>query len=157
MHDSRDYLFDRFEGGALPAGEAAHDMSIRITVDDALLVRDVVAGMAARPFEECVQATAPLKRLIGSTLGKGWRRAIDEAMGGTAGCTHLRELLFNMATAAIQAVPSYQEHLQYPGERNPGQAQSMPHFVDRCMSWRRTGPVVERHYPQFFIQPSDSD
>src|SRR5690606_22654145 len=49
----------------------------------------------------------PMRKLIGLTMGPGWRKAIEGAIGGTGGCTHLRELVFNAATAAFQMIPHY--------------------------------------------------
>ena len=89
------------ERGVLPAGEPVHLLRVRLTVDDALTIRDVQTGSVNVPFPECHQAAAdPMRKLVGLTMGPGWRKAIDGAIGGVAGCTHLRELVFNAATAA---------------------------------------------------------
>jgi hypothetical protein len=46
-----------------------------------------------------------MQRMVGATMGPGWRQAIERALGSVRGCTHLRELLFNIATAAYQTIP----------------------------------------------------
>ena len=53
-----------------------------------------------------------MQQMIGVTMGPGWRQAIERALGGVRGCTHLRELLFNMATAAYQTIPAYRHRLR---------------------------------------------
>jgi hypothetical protein len=53
-------------------------------------------------------------------MGPGWRQAIDRTIGGVQGCTHLRELLFNMATAAFQTIPHAQRH-------EAGESRATPH------------------------------
>src|SRR6188768_266427 len=96
------------ERGTLPAGEPVHLLRVRLTVDDDLTIRAVQTGAINTPFDECqVPADAPMQKLVGLTMGPGWRKAIDGAIGGVGGCTHLRELVFNAATAAFQMIPHY--------------------------------------------------
>lgn len=152
--DTKDYVLERFDRIPLPVGMPMHDMFIRVTVDDSLKVVDIQTGMAATPFDECINTAEPVRRLIGATLGRGWRKAIESAMGGVQGCTHLRELLFNLATAAFQSIPSYMDHQRRQrGDALP-ELTAVPAYVGQCLSWRRDGPVVQRIHPQFFLGPS---
>jgi len=41
---------------------------------------------------------------VGCSMARGWRQAIQKHLGGVESCTHLRELLFNLATATGKAV-----------------------------------------------------
>ena len=154
--DTKDYVFERYGRGPLQSGLPVHDMFITVTVDDALKIVDINTSMSATPFGECSSAADPMRRLIGATLGRGWRKAIEAAMGGEGGCTHLRELLFNMATAAIQTVPSYLDNQRRQQGVSPASLAAEPRYIGQCMSWRRDGPVVQRIYPQFFIAPMPS-
>lgn len=148
LRDTKSYA-QRMRERTLPAGEPVHDMLVRVTIDDAMTVVDIHAAMLSAPFDECPQAEPPVRRLVGATLGRGWRRALDEAIGGTRGCTHLRELLFGTATAAFQTLGSYHHHLrQQRGEPEPVQA-TPPFYMGGCMSWDFDGPVVARVAPQF--------
>jgi hypothetical protein len=65
------------------------------------------------------------------------------------GCTHLRELLFNMATAAYQTLPAGQAHLRRMAGVPHATPQEPPYHVGRCIAWDVDGAVVQRHYPQF--------
>jgi Protein of unknown function (DUF2889) len=137
-------------------GEAAHRMVIRLTVDDTMIVRAAVAAMPATPFAECQGAASPMQGLIGATVGPGWRKAIDAAMGGTLGCTHLRELLAAMATVAYQTIPHYREHeRRLGGARSPWGDQPRPH-MGKCLAWDFNGPVIARVAPQFvgWVKPT---
>ena len=58
----------------------------------------------SHPHGICRQAIDGMQRMVGCTMARGWRKAIDQHLGKVEGCTHLRELLFNMATAAFQAL-----------------------------------------------------
>jgi hypothetical protein len=149
LTDTKSYAHKTPDRGTIEAGVPVHDMAIRLTVDDAMKINDVQVRMSAAPFPECQQAKPPMSRLIGHTLGRGWRKAIEEALGGIQGCAHLRELLFNMGTAAYQTIPHYQHHLRrLAGLPEPVLKRPPPH-LGQCLAWDFEGPVVKRHYPQF--------
>lgn len=147
--DAKTYANKTPDRGVLQAGEPVHGMAIRLTVDDTMKISNVAVRMMAAPFPECQQAQPPMARLIGCTLGRGWRKAIEHALGGTQGCTHLRELLFNMATVAYQTIPHYRHHLRrLAGLPDPVLKRPPPH-IGKCLAWDFDGPVVKRHRPQF--------
>ena len=75
-------------------------------------------------------------------------------MGGTAGCTHLRELIFNAATAAFQMIPHYLDSAG--GTRRPSHppGSTPPFYMGQCMSWAFDGPVVARVAAQFAVVAS---
>jgi hypothetical protein len=142
------------ERGLLPAGEPVHLLRVRLTVDDGFTIRGVQTGALHTPFQECqVPADAPMQKLVGLTMGPGWRKAIEGAIGGVGGCTHLRELVFNAATAAFQMIPHYRE-TQGGSDRPPGAGSDKPPFyMGQCMTWAFEGPVVQRLAPQFYRGP----
>ena len=147
--DAKTYTHETADRGVLEAGAPVHGMRIRVTVDDAMKITDIAVRMPAAPFPECQHAKPPMTRLIGATLGRGWRKAIEEALGGTQGCAHLRELLFNMATAAYQTIPHYRGHLRrLAGLPEPVLKRPPPH-LGQCLAWDFDGPVVKRNRPQF--------
>ena len=149
LKDAKTYTHVTPDRGILQAGEPVHGMAIRVTVDDAMKISDIAVRMPAAPFPECQQAKPPMSRLIGHTLGRGWRKAIEHALGGTQGCAHLRELLFNMATAAYQTIPHYRNHLRrLSGAPEPVLKRPPPH-LGQCLAWDFDGPVVKRHRPEF--------
>jgi hypothetical protein len=135
--------------GLQPPG-AVHHMKVRICVDETLTVIEAHADMPETPFAECLPATSPVQRLVGQKLARGWRKAIDHAMGGTLGCTHLRELLQGLGTAAYQTVAP---------TRNIGADPTQPpRHLGQCISWDFSGPVMKRHLPEFYRRArTDSD
>ena len=155
LRDSKSYPIQMHERGDLAPGDAIHHMRIRVTVDDSLKIVAIQTALASAPFAECQAAADPMAKLIGVTLGAGWRKAIDGAIGGVAGCTHLRELLFNVATAAFQTIPVYlaQQRAASGQQREPNTP--APYFLDKCMSWDASGPVVQRVLPMFY-RPRES-
>ena len=117
-------------GRYLPAGEHLHDMTIRLTLDDAFTVRAAIAASDATPHTICPAAAASMARLAGLTIGGGWNRAVRERLGGAQGCTHLTELLAQMATVAFQAV--FAEHKMRPPKLD---ATGRPVKIDSCYAY----------------------
>lgn len=122
-------------------GEAFHDMWIRVTLDREFVIHGIEAVMDGQPHAECTTALPPMDSLIGERIGKGWRKTIDNHLGGIKGCTHLRELLTNLATAAFQSIPGA---FFDPTGNKP------PLYLGTCKSWDFNGPVVMRVYPKFY-------
>ena len=149
MTDTKAYPMVSAEKGAMPAGTPIHDMFIRVTVDDTMTIREIAAVMQSRPFQECLQAQDPMQKMVGVTMGPGWRQAIENAVGSTKGCTHLRELLFNMATAAYQTIPVFQAHRDNLMNMPPSANGQPPRHLNKCLAWDFNGPVVQRHYPMY--------
>ena len=97
--------------------------------------------MDSHPHPECPEVIPPMDALIGARLGKGWRKVVDVHLGGIKGCTHLRELLANIGTAAYQSIPGA---LFDADENKP------PLYLGQCKSWDFDGPVVMRQSPKVY-------
>ena len=150
LTDAKTYPQDLYERGRLEPQQPIHDLWIRLTVDDQFMVRAVESTMDGTPTEECQGAKPPMQGLVGVNLGPGLRRAVDRVLGGTLGCTHLRELVVNMATVAYQLIPHGQRYRQGITALPTGPEVTTPPFhVGRCIAWDVDGPVVARVYPQF--------
>lgn len=145
MCDTKAYLLDTPERGTLPPGTPVHDMAIRVTLDDAMTIVAIATSMPSTPFEQCPQAEHPMQQMVGVTIGPGWRVSVDRVLGGIKGCTHMRELLVNMATAAYQTMSSYGA----PKRKTAVTADQPPPHLGKCLSWDFNGPVVLRRYPEF--------
>lgn len=149
LKDVRGYDTTVPEKGVLPAGEPVHHMTITATVDAHMEVRALESRMLSTPFGYCTQVENSLQAMVGARMATGWRRAISERVQAGESCTHLRELLLNMATAALQTIPTWlaQQRMQAGQDRTPdGQR---PHYLGQCHSWRLDSPVVKLHLPRF--------
>jgi hypothetical protein len=149
LTDAKDHDMELDGRPKHPAGVPVHSLAVRLTVDDSMVVRDVATSMDTTPFADCQRASEPMRRIIGAELGPGWRGVIDRAMGGTAGCTHLREILFNMGTSAYQTIPSGKAYLRKQAGIPDAPANEPPRHVGGCLAWDVDGPVVARYFPQF--------
>lgn len=147
--DTKSFDLLSSNGDIVPAGTRVHDMLIRVTVDNRMKILDIVTSIDFAPFTECGAAEAPMRQFIGLSMGPGWRRTIDRLLGGTLGCTHVRELLFNMATAAYQTIPVYQWRLRREAGLPVVADGRPPYHLGRCLAWDFNGPVVARLHPEF--------
>ena len=149
MTDAKTYAFEMNERGNMAPGTPVHGMAIRVTVDDDMKIHAIGASMDFTPYGDCIRGEDPMQRMVGVTMGPGWRQAIERELGGTKGCTHMRELLFNLATAAYQTVFPYRERQRQVAGMLPQQNELPPYHLGRCIAWAFDGPVVARVYPQF--------
>lgn len=132
----------RIEGeGEWAPNEPIHKMHVRVTLNDDMVIQAVEVAMDAHPHGTCPQAMLPMQGLVGESVGRGWRKTIERHLAGVKGCTHLRELLFNLATAAFQTRSS--SFAPTPDGRPPM-------HMGQCLAWDFNGPVVEKVYPMFF-------
>lgn len=125
--------------GLRKAGEPIHHMRIRVTINTQLVVQAIEAAMDAHPIEGCPDALDAMQRMVGCSMARGWRAAINTHLAGVAGCTHMRELLQNMATAAFQSIVSaFSTEPELPAA-----------YLGRCTGWDFDGPAVAKYHPQF--------
>ena len=141
LHDSKAHDAPSHRGsGTRRAGEPIHHMWLRVTVDRQLVVQSIEVAMDAHPLQDCPRAQPALQRMVGCSMARGWRQSIHKHLGGVASCTHLRELLFNLATAAFQSVP-----LAFA----PGSEGEPPRHLGQCTGWDFSGNGVKEYFPQF--------
>ena len=141
-HDSKAHDIPSFRHqGVRLAGDPIHHMWLRVTIDRKLVVHAIEAAMDAHPLQDCPQARPALQGMVGACMARGWRQAIAQHMGGVASCTHLRELLFNMATAAFQTLPA-----AFGG----GDPDTPPRHLGQCTGWDFEGNGVKEYFPQFY-------
>ena len=102
--DTKAYTFSNHSSGEIPPGTPLHGMWLRLTIDEDMMVVACEAASDHTPYEVCPGAAPNFARLAGLRIGPGFNRAVAERVGGVQGCTHLRELLGQMATVAYQTL-----------------------------------------------------
>ena len=141
--------------GVRPVGQPVHDMSLRLTIDETLTVRDAEAVSDAVPYPGQCETIAPdYRQLIGLNLLRGFRKAVQERFGKTRGCTHMTELATLLPTAAIQT---------FAGEvfksSNSAEAVSTtkPFQIDGCHALSSDGEAVRIYYPRWYVGAAEDD
>jgi hypothetical protein len=149
LTDVKSYSFPNHDRGEIKAGEPLHGMGLRLTIDQSLTVQDAVAVMDFSPFRICPNITPSFRKLIGLKLTKGFNRSVRELLGGTAGCTHLVDLLGPMATTLYQtsAGARGKKLRQAFGSGDEGRR---PPLIDSCHAWAATGEAVKRTFPDHY-------
>jgi len=141
--DTKPFAFDNDYRGVIEPGDPLHDMWIRLTVDDELLVHDCIAVTNSSPHRICGDITPVFKNLIGERIGPGWTRRVKELVGGVNGCTHLADLIGPATTTAFQSMAGHKRLDNYDPD-------TKPFFIDGCHAWRSDGPQVAHYFPDHF-------
>lgn len=145
LTDTKTYPFANESRGTIEAGEALHDMWLRLTIDEDLKIHDIEAVMDDTPYEICPAITPNYRKMIGVTIGPGWRHEIRHRVSGRAGCTHLVEMLSALATVAFQTLYPTRaaKKKEEPSVKRPG-------LIDSCHTYRSDGEVVKAQWPDFY-------
>ncbi len=129
-----------------PAGTPIHDMLLRLVVDTQLNVLEAGSQSLWMPYPgRCDEHGDAYQQLVGLNLQRGFRMAVRERLGGTAGCTHLSELAEILPTAVIQAFAG--QVIDTKGQASDARR---PFQIDRCHALVSNGAVVRQHYPRWF-------
>ncbi len=144
LTDVKHYDLPGWGSGPLPAGSPMHDMAVTMTVDVDGTIRAFEARTLAGPHASCPSGAANFSRLVGLSIRKGFLRAAAERIGGVEGCTHIRELLQQMATVAFQ---SMREMRVKSYTTDPGRP---PPLIDSCIAWAASGDWVRVRFPKFW-------
>jgi hypothetical protein len=145
--DTKTYAFSVGDRSLVP-GERLHNMVARITVDASLKIVSAEAATEFGPFAICGGGAATFSRLTGLVIRPGFLREVAGRIGGAEGCTHIRELVQQMATVAFQTslvLKSRQRNDAATGDR----------MIDSCHAYSATGPVVRRRWPERYAGPPD--
>lgn len=148
--DTKAFRYTEPERGPRAIGDPVHDMAVRLTLDDEMVVRDIEVVFNSTPYPECQGAGPNFRELVGARIGPGWRKAVQACVGGTRGCTHVRELLFPMATVAYQTMSGWSSDGEDPRPAPPREQAGKPYFLDGCHAWSASGPVVARFHPHLY-------
>ncbi|HVC58746.1 MAG TPA: DUF2889 domain-containing protein [Acetobacteraceae bacterium] len=164
LADAKSYGFVNQDRGYVDAGEKLHGMWLRLTLDETMTIVASEAATDYAPYAVCPSAAPAFAGLAGLRIKPGFLREATQRVGGPAGCTHLRELLQQMATTAFQTISPYRawREAHERGEaEEPGSdrldariAQKLLRggatIVDSCRAYASDGPIVRRRWPDLY-------
>ena len=142
--DTKHYGFENRYRGRIEPGTPIHEMWLRLSLDESLLILAVEAVTDHSPYPMCPDITPNFQRIVGLRIGRGFRREVAQRVGGTEGCTHLQELLGPMATTAFQTLAGHRHEVR---KRDP---QQRPHWLGTCHAHATDSVVIKELYPQFY-------
>ena len=147
IEDTKAYAFTLQDRGEITPGMPLHRMLARMTYDRSMTITAFEADTEYGPFLICPAAAPLFASLAGLSIKPGFLRAANERIGGTHGCTHIRELLQQMATVAFQTLAGQTGPARRDGTR--------PRVIGTCLAWAADGPVVKRDWPEFYTGPQN--
>jgi hypothetical protein len=177
--DVKTYPFENEWRGRVETGTPVHEMWIRLTIDDRMEIKQVAAATDHSPFQICPDILPNFQSLVGVKIGHGFTREVRARLGGPRGCTHIVEMLQQVATVAFQTTVSERarslrkqqkaaapkpapaeataDPAQADGATAPDKPRRPPIVVDTCHAWKSDGPLVQRYLPDFFTGPKAPD
>ncbi len=167
LTDCKSFGQSNYDRGYIDAEEPIHDMWLRLTVDEKMHILSVEAVSDKTPYVMCPTAAPNFTRLVGLQIKPGFLREASHVVGGTVGCTHLRELLQQMATTAFQTINPAKARREMEAEGK----QDEPHgsdaldkrttekwgsgnkILNTCLAYDEKGPLVQRRWPHLYTGP----
>ena len=150
--DTKTYSFSNIDRGEVGAGTPVHDMLIRLTVDNDLVVHEAEATTESAPFNICPVIPDGVKALKGLKIASGWTRNVQKAIGGLKGCTHINQLITGpLATTAYQSIVPRKHHKKDKDITNSKEKPTKrPVVIDTCHAFAADGANVQRLWPDFY-------
>ncbi|NIM43829.1 MAG: DUF2889 domain-containing protein [Hydrogenophaga sp.] len=133
----------------VPAGEAIHQMRVRLTIDRERTIVDARASSDHTPYPDCREVESAYRQLVGLRIEPGFTMAVKRLFRGTAGCTHMTELLPTLASAAFQVLWADGNFGGADEAGNP--ARTTP--LGGCHALRLDGAVVRTYFSEHAREP----
>lgn len=138
-HKSEDFV--TWTGQRLaPAGDAVHDLGLRLVFYDHMTVVEVPTFADSTPYAVCSGGGDALQSLVVLRVTGGWNREVSARVSGARSCTHLMELRGPLATTAFQSVGFIRR--QQPARLD---ANGWPVKIDSCCAYSAHSEQVMRH------------
>ena len=128
----------------VPAGAPIHQMRVRLTIDRERRIVDVRAFSEATPYPDCQEIEAAYRKLVGLCIEPGFTQEVKRLFRGTAGCTHMTELLPALASTAFQVLWA---NGNFQGADEPGSARRTSP-LGGCHALRLDGHVVRTYFAE---------
>ncbi len=150
LTDEKTYSISNHERGEIQPGNAIHNMTVCLTLDLDLIIRDVHVEMPSTPFSLCRSTCDVMGRLVGLKIEAGWMRKARELITRTESCTHVMELLGPVSTTAYQTM-----HWAIEEREREQSNRDTPAIIDQCKSLARTSAIVKIMWPEFHESSRD--
>jgi hypothetical protein len=103
-----------------------------------------------QPFVECAASLEPVRQMVGTRIGPGFRSRVLEVMGRERGCTHFLTLTLDLAAAhTLSTFLRMREQVPYAArDRSDGEwmragLELEPRLENACIALRSSSPVIQ--------------
>lgn len=156
LTDSRGFDFSTAWRGDVATGEPLHDMWMRITFGEDLVIRAIEVVTDASPYpNSCPNALEHYQRLVGESIGQGFAKQARKHIGGVAGCTHQTELLRILGSVAIQTLTGHYVYITNSfvnATEMFGSRGERPTIIDSCHSYAADNEIVGILWPDYYTR-----
>jgi hypothetical protein len=116
-----------------------------------LTVARLDVSAETHPYSQCPAMLPSCQALVGQSVGRGWRATVLNALGATAGCTHVTTLLLGLAEARTMAIflqmnadTAYSPQSRGDGRWTATGLDVAPGIVGACHALQSSGPVIRQ-------------
>lgn len=134
------------------ANQPIHSHWLRLVFDMDMVIREVSASIESFPYDECPQGGESLQALVGLRIGPGWNAEVRRRLPSAETCTHLKEMLAPLATAAYQSMEGLRPDLFHAVR-----ADGRPVNLDSCYAYSTSRQIVMRRWPAFYRPASSGE
>jgi len=134
----------------LRAGETMHLLSLKLVIDNDYTIHAADARTTTAPWPACGETDAAYRKLVGLRIGPGFSQQVREHLGGSLGCTHLTDLLGQLANTYMQASWPDRMRRLWTLDADPRRWPDLSalQFVGQCHAWREDGEALQLEYPE---------
>jgi hypothetical protein len=148
LTDKKTYSFNNQDRGYIAAGEALHDMAIRLTMTSKNEIVDIEAVINESPYSICPAAVDNCHLLKGEFVKPGFNKKVLKVLGGGKGCRHISDMLAYAATVSFQTI-HHDDSLEESQLTLENLTYIKEKFVDSCYAYREDGEVYNRYKTLF--------
>jgi hypothetical protein len=128
----------------VPAQAPLHDLGVTVVFDEDMVVRKVRTFIDAHPYAQCPAGGDTLQSLVGLRIGPGWNSEVRKRLPSCDTCTHLKEILAPLASAAYQTMTEQRRHLL-----DARDSKGKPVKIDSCYAYGASRDLVKRLWPDY--------
>lgn len=127
----------------VPAGSPVHDLGVAVVFGADMVITEVSTFISSHPYRQCPGGGDTLQNMVGVSIGAGWNAEIRKRLPNCDTCTHLKEILTPLASAAYQTMTVERLHLLQTRD-----AEGRPVKIDTCHAYGRSRELVKSLWPE---------
>lgn len=136
--------------GPVPVGTPIHQLRVVMVIDRRRTILQVRASTEHSPYPVCGEIAPAYAQLVGLRIEPGFTREVKRMFRSVLGCSHMTELLPQMASTAFQMLwaDGGFEGADAPGSRR----RTSP--LGGCHALKLDGVIVRTYFPQLKGNPA---
>lgn len=125
-----------------------HDLGVTLVFDIDMVVREVRTFIRSHPYAPCPGGGDSLQALVGLRIGPGWNSEVRKRLPSCDTCTHLKEILGPLASAAFQTMVDVR-----PSSLDKRDSSGKPVKIDTCFAYGASRDLVKTLWPEHHWPP----